>query len=457
MGTSSLARRRNTFLRQFARVREGVATQLWPVPAAAIALGVALGIALPLVDANVDSSLPPEVRSVLFSGGSDAARAVLSAIAGSLISATTLTFSLTVVALQLASSQASPRLLRVFSRDRAVQGTLALFLGTFAFALVVLRTVRDATDTVDRAVPSMSITLAVLLTLASVVALTLFLAHLARQLRVETMLKQVHRETDRTIDLLEQTASAEKSTPIERPDHYEHVIAKRSGFVGFIDHGRLAELAEQVGIVIVEEVTVGSSLIAGTPVVSWWTTDDAGAVTDAQRRHLEIGVNAAHHSGYERTSSQDVGFGIRQLVDIASKALSPGINDPTTAVHALSHISAIMCRITGSPIDNGVTLTDDQGRTLVVGRAHEFAALLDLAMTQPRRYGRSDPDVVARLYAMLREIAFVTTRSDHRRPVADQLDRLAESVRGGGFDPAELEAFQRAGEDVRTALEGRWD
>ncbi len=430
---------------------------MWPGPAAAIALGVALGVFLPVVDANVDSSLPPEVRSVLFSGGTDAARAVLTAIAGSLISATTLTFSLTVVALQLASSQASPRLLRVFSRDRAVQGTLALFLGTFAFALVVLRTVRDATDTADRTVPSMSITLAVLLTLASVVALTLFLAHLARQLRVETMLKQVHKETDRTIDLLEQTASAEKSSPIERPDHYAQVNAVRSGFVGFIDHERLAEIAGDLGIVIVEEVTVGSSLIAGTPVASWWRADDGPTVTDEGRERIDRVVNAAHHVGYERTSSQDIGFGIRQLVDIATKALSPGINDPTTAVHALSHVSAIMCRIAVSPVDNGITLTDHQGRRLVIGRAHEFAALLDLAMTQPRRYGRTDPDVVARLFAMLREIAYVTNRPDHRRSIADQLDRLEASAQDSGFDPTELQSFDRAGKAVRAALEGTWD
>jgi uncharacterized membrane protein len=129
-----------------AKVRESFRSQLWPLPAIGIAVALLLGIALPELDAALDDQLPAFVSDYLFGGGASAARTVLDAIAGSLITVTALTFSLTVVTLQLASSQFSPRLLRTFSSDRFVQLTLALFLGTFTYALTVLRTVRTGDD-----------------------------------------------------------------------------------------------------------------------------------------------------------------------------------------------------------------------------------------------------------------------------------------------------------------------
>lgn len=172
--------------------------------------------------------LPEPVRAVLFNGGPESARAVLSTISGSLITATSLTFSLTVLALQLASSQASPRLLRLFASDSTVHGTLATFLGTFAFSLMVLRTVQNSTDSTAAAVPSISITLCLLLTLSSVIMLTVFLAHPAKQLRVETMLRTVHRETRRTISQVSSTTEdgAENMSTRVRPKQVNAVLAE---------------------------------------------------------------------------------------------------------------------------------------------------------------------------------------------------------------------------------------
>jgi len=169
-------------------LRDALQTRLWPVPTVGVLIAVALGVLMPSVDTRVDDSLPPRLSAYLFGGGADAARTVLSAIGGSLITVTSLTFSLTVVTLQLASSQFSPRLLRTFSRDPFVHRTLALFLGTFAYSLVVLRTVRSTASGRPEFVPKISITVAVVLTLVSVFALVLFLDHLATQIRVETML-----------------------------------------------------------------------------------------------------------------------------------------------------------------------------------------------------------------------------------------------------------------------------
>jgi len=171
-------------------LRDALTTQVWPLPTLGVALAVVLGVALPQLDAV--TVLPDGLTGYLFGGGADATRSVLGTIAGSLITVTALTFSLTVVTLQLASSQFSPRLLRTFTRDRVVHLTLALFLATFTFAVVVLRTVRSAASGRAEFVPEMSVTVAVLLTLASVIGLVLFLSHLATTIRVETMLVTVH-------------------------------------------------------------------------------------------------------------------------------------------------------------------------------------------------------------------------------------------------------------------------
>ena len=175
-------------------LRDGFRTQLWPLPTLAVALSIILGVALPVLEAAQTELVPSWLREYLFTGGADAARTVLDAVAGSLITVTALTFSLTVVSLQLASSQFSPRLLRTFTRDLVVQGTLGLFLGTFAYALTVLRTVRTSSDSRAEFVPDISVTLAYALTVVSIVGLIVFLAHLAQTIRVESMLHSVHQD-----------------------------------------------------------------------------------------------------------------------------------------------------------------------------------------------------------------------------------------------------------------------
>jgi len=158
------------------------------------------------------------VSGVLFGGDADAVRSLLGAIASSLITVTALTFSLTVVTLQLASSQFSPRLLRTFTSDQFVQATLALFLATFTYALTVLRAVRSAGDSGQAEFfPKFAVTLAFLLAVASVLGLVLFLAHLTAQIRVETMLRNVHRDASRTMRAVLAERSVTAPTAANRP------------------------------------------------------------------------------------------------------------------------------------------------------------------------------------------------------------------------------------------------
>ncbi|MFZ2175098.1 MAG: DUF2254 domain-containing protein, partial [Rhodococcus sp. (in: high G+C Gram-positive bacteria)] len=322
---------------------EAARSRLWPVPAAAVVLAVLAGIGLPELDAAFDARLPPTVAGYLFGGGADAAREVLGAIAASLITVTSLTFSLTLVTLQLASSQYSPRLLRTFAADRVVQRTLALFLATFIYALTVLRTVRSDTDG-TAFVPQLAVTTAYLLAVASVLTLVLFLGHLVRQIRIETLLEHVRTDTCNTATrLLAPDLQDRPNVPVpEPPAHPQIIEAHSSGFLVEVDEHGLLTAATQADAVVWVVRSVGSPVLAGTPVALCSSTCPDAALSGDSLETLRERVSTALRTGGERTTTQDIGYGLRQLTDVVVRALSPGINDPTTAVHGLVSCTAVL-------------------------------------------------------------------------------------------------------------------
>ncbi|KUL22808.1 hypothetical protein ADL15_47320 [Actinoplanes awajinensis subsp. mycoplanecinus] len=429
-------------------------TQLWPVPTFCVALAVLLGVVLPRLDADIDEDLPGVVTVYLFSGGPEAARAVLSAVAGSLVTVTSLTFSLTVVTLQLASSQFSPRLLRTFTRDRLVHLSLGMLLATFVYALTVLRTVRGDLPDQPAFVPQISVTVAYLLALVSVLALVVFLAHLSRQIRVEWMMRQVHAETNATIGRVLTGEGTARTAPIA-PDDAIVLTAGGSGFLTSVDERALLAAAMDNAAVVLIDRLPGDSLVAGTPIGQAWPFLRDARLVKTRHDALTGCLHRAVRTGFERTAAQDVAFGLRQLVDVVVKALSPGVNDPTTAVHGLGHIAVLMCDLAGR--DLGPRLVcDDEGQTRLVLRRPSFDELLDLAVAQPRRYGAAEPVVLSRLATMLREIAWTASGSVQRAAVARHLESLVATIEQQSFDPSERDVLRDDVQRVRHALAGSW-
>lgn len=431
----------------YAAARDAVRSQLWPLPVLGVLVALVAGVLLPRLDAHVDASIPSWLRSVTFGGDPGAARTVLDAVSSSLITVTSLTFSLTVVTLQLASSQFSPRLLRTFSSDVFVQGTLALFLATFTYSLTALRSVRSG-EAAGAFVPRIAVTVGFLLAVASVVGLVLFLAHLARQIRVETMLRDVHVDASAVVGItlprIEDASPGRVAPPA--PDETVDVIATGSGFLLRVEEARLCRAVVDAGAMLVLRRHPGDSIVAGTPIGSVWSLD--GTLNADELASIRDGVAAAVRLGYERTAAQDVGYGLRQLTDVASKALSPGINDPTTAIHALGHISALLCEMSGRDLGHRF-LVDGDDRIRVVLERPDLAELLDVAITQPRRYGASDSQVVRRLFRLLEDLAWHV--GDHPA-VAAQLRRLQATVAGSDFDEVELEGLAASARAVEHAM-----
>jgi uncharacterized membrane protein len=433
-------------------------SQLWPVPALAVTLAVLLGTFLPVLDAHIDGSLPDAVTAYLFSGGPEAARTVLSVIAGSLITVTSLTFSLTVVTLQLASSQFSPRLLRTFSRDRLVHISLGLLLGTFTYSVTVLRTVRASVSDHEAFVPQIAVTVAYLMALVSVLMLVVFLAHLARQIRVEWMLRQVHAETDDAMQRLLTDASPAGTPTVFVPQASPEAVpllAASSGFFTSLDEPLLLATAIDIGAVVFVDRLPGDSLIAGTPIAHAWPSGSTGPLSTSAREGLQMCIEESVDVSFERTATQDIAFGLRQIVDVTVKALSPGVNDPTTAVHGLGHVAALLCKAATKDLGPRL-LCDQDGAVRVILRRPNFGELLELAVEQPRRYGAADPGVLVRLVTLLREVAWVATAADQRLAITEQAARMTAIIDRQDFDERIKSRLHHEIQNVHLALTGRW-
>jgi uncharacterized membrane protein len=424
---------------------------LWPLPLLAVTIAIAVGIAVPRVDRAIDSGDPGHPLVFAFGGGPAAARDLLAAIAASLISVTGVTFSLTVVALQLGSSQYSPRLLQTFVSDRVVQSTLAQLMATFVYALTVLRTVRtaEATEDGEAFVPRLSISLAYLLALVSVAALVLFLGHLARSLRVETMLRDVHEEARRTWSRVLSAGEAEPGR--QWPEGMSVPLqARRSGFVVAIDHDALVATARRAEVTVVLAQRIGDSVAEGTPVAHAWHRD---LLPPSVLEQLELAVSRSVRLAYEREPTWDVAYSLRKVVDIAVRALSPGINDPTTAVHALSHVSAMLGQLVSAPT-MARRRHDAEGDLRLILPEWEPCALLQLALEEPLQFASGQPAVLRRIATLLREVAWRAPRGRLDTEVRDAMDRTAELAARSTSIPAHMiEAWWT---DLEEALAGRW-
>lgn len=353
--------------------------RFWLLPGAAVVVGLLAGIALPAVQRSWggwDSAL-------VFGGGPDGARAVLSTIAGSTMTVTSLTFSLTMVTLQLASSQFSPRLLRTFLRDLRNQSVLAILLASFTFSLVVLLSVRSA-DEGKAFVPGIAVTLALVLALTSVLALVWFIAHVVEVSRVEKTMEDIAEAARRTASGLRRDVVPAVVT--DDPASGTPVRSDRSGFVQSVDEARLLAWALKHEVQVDVVVPVGAWVVHGQPVLR---VQGEVSGDDAPDPRASVAIGA------ERTAGQDVTFGVGQLVDIALRALSPGINDPTTATTAVGHLAAVLVVAARAPLgDYGLR---DGGQVRLRVARPSFDDMADEVFGAIRRCGAEQPTVLAAL------------------------------------------------------------
>lgn len=362
------------------------------LPGLLVALFAAVGIVVVEVDGVVDLT----GVSYVFSGDGSAARTVLSVIAGSLITVAGLTFSSTLVVLQLASSQFSPRILRTFFSDRITQITIGTYVGTFVYALLVLRAVGSFDDA--GFVPRIGVTLASLLGIGAVLLLIVYLHHVSKLVQVSHITAAITHDTlKRTAALYPETfgrPAGEEGDALadawREDDAPGEIFPSRPGYVHRVDLESLpggARGAERIAI----RVCPGDFAGVDTVLAEVWPADAAEACGEPIRAAIAIAS--------ERDLDQDVEFGVRQLADTALRAISPGINDPMTAVTCISYIRSILVRLTERADPPTVRRFDDASLTVAVRHRHyeeHLEALLQLS-----RYVDGDAWVATELLGVL--------------------------------------------------------
>ena len=402
-------------------------SSFWFVPT----LMLVMAIGLSFVTIGIDQSTETNIIEKLgwaYSLGPNGSRAILSAIAGSMMSVATTAFSITIVALQLASSQFGPRLLRNFMRDTGNQVVLGTFIATFVYCLMVLRTINGVEE--NEFVPHLAVTVGIGLAIASIGVLIYFIHHSAASIQVDRVIKKVGDDLDQTIDRLfpkqigrngSQQSEAESLAAI--PADFDRlsgsIQAPKSGYIQAIDDNQLMQIATEHNLLLRVEQRPGRFVVKGSQLMRVFPAEKID-------RQLAAKIADTVVLGIQRTEQQDLEFSIDQLVEIAARALSPGINDPFTAIRCIDQLSAALCHLVQQKIPSPYRY-DDRHRLRVNTEPLEFADAIDAAFNQIRQYGQSSVAVTMRLLEAIATIAPFT----HRKLDLTALKRHADAIERG--------------------------
>jgi uncharacterized membrane protein len=408
------------------RLREWAGGAFWLVPTGIVVTVGALALGL----LRVDRALRERADVLIaFGGGPDSARDLLSVIATSTLSLTGLVFSITVVVLVLASSQYTPRVLRTFLRDRLTQVALGAFLATFVYALVALRAVRgsEGSPPDETFVPGLTLGVAYLLVLAAVGLFIHYISHIVQLVRIETIVTRIGADTRRTIERVSPPAPEGPVPPDPPPPEppggpARRVAADQPGIVTAVDVPRVVRAAAEAGVVVALTRGIGEFVPEGGPLLTIW--GDRRAAVDAAVLRRAVTLRN------QRTATADVAFGFRQLVDIAERALSPGVNDPTTAAQALDQIHDLLRRLGTRPLADGAH-RDQGGAVRLLVPTPGWSDLVALALDEVRHWGGDSLQVRARLRTLLEDL--LTAVPAHRaEPLRTRLAELDGGTRRAG-------------------------
>ena len=381
---------------------------------------------------QLDEAATPKLLNQLtwvYAGGPEGARAVLSTIAGSMITVAGVTFSITIVALTLASQQFGPRLLRNFLRDFGNQVVLGTFVSTFLYCLLVLRTVRGSDDA--EFVPHVAVTVGVALAMVSLGVLIFFIHHVATSIQASRIIANVAEDLEAAVERLFPETIGKDAGRADGPhasaippgeiENARAVIARTTGYVQAIDAEGLMRAARKHDVVVRVHARPGS-----------FVRKDGVLLTVAPASGLTQREDKPFHDvfiiGSDRTGTQDVTFFVDQLVELAVRALSPGINDPGTARLCIDRLEQALCHLAGRHIPSAERY-DDDGRVRVFACPLTFPDVVGSAFDEIARYGRSSVSVTCRLLEAVRNVGTCVTREADRSALLREAAVIAAGVR----------------------------
>ena len=393
------------------RIWNHLSSSLWFVPVLCVLAGVGLSFGTIALDHASGSFVPDWLA-----GDPDAALAILTTVAASMVTLTGLVLTITMVVVQLATGQFTPRVLRTILRDRPSQFAIGVFVATFAHAMLVMREVKHPSPGSPHGfVPGFAIVVAFVLILVSIVVLVFYVNHIGQSLRASSLIDSVG---DDTRDLLVELYPKEPPTrsgsndPLPEGAARQLVPAPQPGVLFMLDEEELVRLAQSGDAVVVVRPRIGDFVPEGATVLAVYGEQplDEGKLL----RALAFGK--------DRTLHRDVAYGIRMLVDVAVRALSPAMGDPTTAVQAIDRIHDTLRLLATRPIPSG-RHDDDAGRLRLVVPALSWEGFVHVAVDELRHYAPQSIQGTRRLAAMLEDLIAVAPE-ERRPPLHHQLALL---------------------------------
>lgn len=348
-------------------------------------------------------------------------------------------FSITIVALSLTSSQYTSRILVNFMGDRLNQTVLGVFVGTFAYCLLVLRTIRGGDE--GAFVPSLAVLVGLLLTFVAIGLLVYFIHYISLSIQASSVIAAAAGETIAAVDELfpegvGDPAEDEEQLPEPVVEHGWHgLLSTKTGYIETIDGDRLTALAVKHDCVVRMHLGIGEFAVEGTPLASLAAGGELDPGTLDELR-------AVYAIGRHRTVQQDAAFGVRQIVDIAMKALSPGVNDTTTAVMCVDYLTAILVRMGSRRMAPQHRVK--AGKVVVIARGPNFRRLLDEAFDQIRHSAKDNFAVLMRMLRSLQTITAETKSWARKGALREHVELVAALARSAASSPRESETVKAA-------------
>lgn len=391
---------------------ESIRTSFWFLPAMMSLLAVLLSVVSIFYDEKIPraESLPGWLT---YKGDLEGARVLLSTIAGSMITVAGVTFSITIVALALTSSQLGPRLLRNFMSDMKNQVVLGTFIATYLYCLLVLRSIGGPAGEIF--IPHISLALAMVMAVASLGVLIYFIHHISISIQADNVIALVFEDIEsifgRHFSKNEDAFKREESSAMP-PESYEQGRKKysfwiqKSGYIKDIDVEAVFSFSKEVDGIIKIEHRPGDYILPGKPLLHIFTPKDL------EEKKVQS-LKQCFLLGEDRSSEHDNEFAIKQLVEIALRALSPGINDPFTAITCIDRLSTALILFMENA-NNAPYIYDENGNLRVIENLTTFDGVVNAAFNQIRQIASHNPAIVIRLLERIKDVALLAKSRSHK-------------------------------------------
>jgi uncharacterized membrane protein len=435
---------------RIANLYQKIRASLWFVPLTMMGSSALAA----LLATSIDRRLP-RIRGyeLLWWGDPSGARDILATVAGSMITVAGVTFSITIASMTLAASQFGPRLLRNFMRDRGNQVVLGTFVSTFLYCLLVLGAIDENNGA--GSVPQLSITLALVLAVASLIVLIYFVHHISTSLQSEDLAASTASEMSVVVQSLfpeklgEGAAEREPEWLRKKYDglDYRPVQSPHSGYLQSLNNEGLLKLAENHDLVLSLPIAPGDFIVNGSILAR---------LSPPERYSDELAgrISSMFILGRHRTPDQDAKYPLQQLTMIAVRALSPGINDPFTAITCIDWIGSGLTQVAEREIPSTYR-KDGDGEVRVIAHSTTFPELADVALNPIRQSGADHISVMLRILETIDAVALRAERPGDRESLRRHADRVLEEVNGTGHQRRDKEIVRKLHTAVIQNIVGR--